>query len=164
VGPPCPRQTVIGIGNPYRGDDAAGVLVVRQLAAAGRCPPGTEIVEHTGEPTGLLAIWAHTDAAWLIDAAVFDAPPGTVHRAVITAGLGSPAKLLPPGLRGMSTHALGVGDALELGSVLALLPPRLVIYAIRAGDLTAGAAPSPPVAAAIHEVTARIESETRRRA
>ncbi|WP_018637918.1 hydrogenase maturation protease [Parafrankia elaeagni] len=156
-----PRLKVIGVGNPYRGDDAAGVLVVRRLAA-GRCPPGTEIIEHTGEPAGLLAAWAHADVVWLIDAAVFDAPPGTVHHAVITASHGSPAEILPPGLRGTSTHALGVADAVELAGVLGLLPPLLVIYAIRAADLTTGAVPSPPVDVAISRVTSLVESETRR--
>ncbi|MBX6388672.1 MAG: hydrogenase maturation protease [Frankia sp.] len=160
-----PRLTVVGVGNPYRGDDAAGLLVVRELAAAGRCPLGTEIVEYPGEPTGLLSVWADAGAAWLVDAAIFDAPPGTVHRAVITEDTREDLdKLLPPGLRASSTHALGVADALRLASTLSQLPPRLVIYAIRAADLTTGAAISPPVAAAVREVVPLIESELREHA
>jgi len=169
---------VIGVGTRYRGDDAAG-LAVAQLVAAARTV--ADVIEYDGEPTGLLALWEGADAVWIADAAVFDAPPGVVRRLVV-AGADSPAPDSPPsgpsapgcgaptgeqpfaGLRGTSTHALGVADALGLAATLGLLPPRVVIYAIRGHDFSPGNDLAPPVAAAAREAAALVAADVARAA
>ena len=47
--------TVIGVGNAWAGDDAAGVLVARMVRD--RAPDGVAVIEHEGEPTALLDAW-----------------------------------------------------------------------------------------------------------
>ena len=46
------RCVVLGIGNPDRGDDAAGRIVAQRLR--GLLPVDIEIIEHDGEGTSLL--------------------------------------------------------------------------------------------------------------
>ena len=48
-----PRRMVLGVGNPDRGDDAAGCAVVRRLE--GLLPAGVDVIERDGEGTALLA-------------------------------------------------------------------------------------------------------------
>ncbi|MFD3923012.1 hypothetical protein [Streptomyces sp. NPDC058595] len=56
-----------------------------------------------------------------------------------------------------STHALGLGEAVALATVLDRMPCSLVVHAVEGGDFTFGTGLSAPVAAAlprlIHRVT-----------
>jgi hydrogenase maturation protease len=58
-----------------------------------------------------------------------------------------------------STHAFGVGDAVELARTLGRLPSRMVVYGVEGSDFDAGAALSPPVLAAVDNVVRRLEEE-----
>lgn len=148
---PARRRVVIGIGNPQRGDDDAGRAVARWLR--GTLPPDVEILEQEGEPASLLAVLEGATAAYLVDACASDAPAGTIRR--FDAG----AAALPQGAVGLSTHALGLAEALELARALGQLPARCLVYAIEAGDVTPGAPLSAPVAEAIAEVGERLRAE-----
>jgi hydrogenase maturation protease len=141
---------VIGIGNPDRGDDAVGRLIARSLRT--RVPADVRVVEHDGEATALLAELRHARRVWLVDAAKSGAAPGTIHRVDCSLDC-----TLPTG--SVSSHGFGVAEAVALGRVLDLLPPRCVIYAIEATDFVPGTGLSPPVAAASAEVTRRILEE-----
>ena len=146
-----PRIMVIGIGNIERGDDGAGRAVARLLRHM--LPGRVEIVEQDGEATSLLAKLDGVTTAYLIDACMSNAPPGTVHR--IDANLGP----LPQASSDLSTHGFGLAAAVELGRALARLPPRTIVYAIEAESFEAGAPLSEPVAAATVIVADRIRSE-----
>jgi hydrogenase maturation protease len=144
-----PGPLVIGIGNPDRGDDAAGRLAAARLKA--RAPSGARIVECDGEATKLLAQLAETDEAILIDAALSGAAPGTVHRfEAHQAAVTLPAKA------GMSTHGFGLAEAIELARTLGQLPKRCVVFAIEARSLDHGAALSPEVEAAVDMVVGEV--------
>jgi len=132
---------VIGIGNPLRGDDAAGLLVARHVRE--RRVPAVEVIELEGEPVGLLEAWEGAEAAIVVDAVRAGAAPGTVH--VLDAG----STPLPPGVASASTHAMGLGDAIELARSLGRLPTELILVGIEATSFGVGAAPSPAVAAAV---------------
>jgi hydrogenase maturation protease len=138
------RRIVIGLGNPDRGDDAAGRAVARQLRLV--LPPEVAVAESDGEATDLLALLDGADAACLIDACTSGAPAGAIRRFDLAAGR------LPSAACPVSSHGLGLGDALELARALGRLPPRCLVYAIEAGHFDAGAAMSPAVAQAIGEV------------
>jgi hydrogenase maturation protease len=132
---------VIGIGNPLRGDDAAGLLVarrVRELAG-----DDVEVRELEGEPSRLIDAWQGAATAVVADAARSGAVPGTVMRFDATEGP------LPPSLSATSTHALGLGDAVELARALGRLPSRLIVYAIEGARFGAGDTLTPTVAAAV---------------
>ena len=74
------------------------------------------VLELDGEPSRLIDAWAGADRAVVIDAAPSGARSGDVRRFVAT---DAP---LPAGLRGASTHDLGLADAIELARASAACP------------------------------------------
>lgn len=142
---------VIGIGNPDRGDDGAGWAVARLLRD--EPPPGVEIIEHDGEVSSLLACFDGVPAVCLIDACLSGASAGAVHR------FDAAAKPLPQDLFSLSTHGLGLAEAIELARSLGQLPECCIVYAIEGLAFAPGTPLSPPVAAAIADVGDRIRAE-----
>jgi hydrogenase maturation protease len=141
---------VLGIGNQYRGDDAAGLLVVRALRAAGAAQDW-DLLELSGEGAGLIDAWEARPCVVLVDAiALGGAPAGTVLR------YDDPAALPPDTELRCSSHAFGVGAALALAEVLGRLPPALVLYGINGQAFAQGAAMTPAVGDAIARVAADI--------
>jgi hydrogenase maturation protease len=128
---------VIGVGNEWRRDDAAGLVVARRLRE--RTPRAVRVIEHEGEPLDLLEEWSAAEAAIVIDAVNSGAEPGTIHR------VDALATKLPAELFRGSTHALGVAEAVELGRALERLPGRLLVLGIEAKRVDAGAGLSPEV-------------------
>ncbi|CCJ06295.1 hydrogenase maturation protease [Methylocystis sp. SC2] len=145
-----PRILVLCIGNPDRGDDAAGRAVARALRASAA---DVEIIEEEGEATRILARLEGADAAYIVDACVSGAEPGDIRRFDVGA---SP---LPRAAFGASTHGFGLAEALELARALGALPPRCVVYAIEGGTFDAGAPMSPAVAAAVDIVAGRLRRD-----
>lgn len=142
---------MIGIGNPDRGDDAAGRLVARLLRPG--LPAGVTVAEMPGEAAALLARLEGVAAAYLVDASASGAPPGTVRR--FDAG----ATPLPAATFELSSHGFGLAAAIELARALRQLPPRCIVYAIEGGCFEPGAPLSPAVAAAVAEVARRLAGE-----
>jgi len=136
-----PRPLVIGIGNLDRGDDGVGRAVAQWLR--GKLPPEIEIMEHDGEATMLLAAMQGAEAVYLIDACVSGAAPGTVRRFDVV------REPMPQHAFSLSSHGLGLGDAIELARMMDQLPPRCIVFAIEARGVHPGAEMSPEVAAAV---------------
>jgi hydrogenase maturation protease len=140
---------VIGVGNAYRGDDAAGLVVARRLRER-----GVEAIEQEGEPVALIDVFAARDAVVLVDAVQSGAPPGTVHRFDVSDGP------LPRELRGStSTHAVGLGEAIELARALGRLPPRVVVYGVEGARFATGVGLSYEVEAALAPLVEAISGE-----
>lgn len=140
--PPNFRLLVIGIGQEFQGDDAAGLLIARRL----REMLGAEvaILEKSGAAGDLLAAWQDAEAVILADAVRGGGPPGKIYRfPVHEAAL--PAELFPAA----STHAWGLAQAVALGQALQQLPPFLVVYGLEGQDFGIGQHLSPAVARAI---------------
>lgn len=150
------RVTVIGVGTPYRADDAVGARVVAGLDARLVGHTGVRVRELDGEPVRLVQAWEGSSSVILVDAVRSGARPGTIHRLgadevrARTVGDRSPA----------SGHALGLGEALDLASALDRLPASLEVYAVEAASFELGAPMSEVVAAAcdalVEELAARI--------
>jgi hydrogenase maturation protease len=145
------RRLFIGIGNPLRGDDAAGLLAARALRARGA--EGMEVLELEGEPVDLIEAWAGVDAVVVADAVSSGGEPGEVHRIDAVEGP------LPATLAGHSTHAMGLAEAVELGRALERLPRRLVVYGIEAASFETGAEPSSAVRSAAGRVADAVAEE-----
>ena len=145
-----PRIIVLCIGNPQRGDDAAGRAVARALRAL---LADVEIIEEEGEATRVLARLEGADAAYIVDACVSGATPGEIRRFDVGAGP------LPRTAFGASTHGFGLAEALELARALGALPSRCVVYAIEGGTFDIGAPMSPAVAAAVDIVAGRLRTD-----
>jgi hydrogenase maturation protease len=139
---------VVGVGNEFRRDDGAGPEVVARLHD--RVPPGAELVVSDGEPTRLIEAWQGVALAVVVDAVRADpAVPGRLHRLVLdraTAG--------PPG--SVSSHGLGLDDAIGLALTLDRMPGRLIVHAVEAADLSQGTGLSPAVAAVIDTLAAAV--------
>src|SRR4030042_1787160 len=91
---------IIGVGNEFRGDDGAGLVVSRRLRALAL--EGARVLEVEGEGTAVMAAWKGADAVILVDAVHSGAAPGTVHRLEAHAGPG-PGAFFPrstPPIRG----------------------------------------------------------------
>ena len=142
---------VIGIGNVDRCDDGAGRSVARRLR--GRLPAHIAITELDGEATSLLALLDGADAAILIDACLSDSVPGTVQR------FDAAQSPLPSARFNLSTHGLGLAEAIELARSRGQLPPSCVVYAIEAGSLEQGRTLTAAVAAAVDIVATRVQAE-----
>jgi hydrogenase maturation protease len=141
---------VIGVGNPYRRDDAVGPVLLSRLERVSL--PGVALATVDGDPTQLLDAWVGRRLAIVVDAVLCDRGcPGRVHRVSLD---------LPPGTRtAASTHGLGVPDAIRLAQVLDRAPRRLVVLAVEAADLGMGPGLSPEVRAALPALTATVLRE-----
>jgi hydrogenase maturation protease len=146
-----PPLLVLGLGNPLRGDDAAGRCAVRGLLDL--ASPDIEIREHDGEAADLLARLAGRAAAVLIDCSLSGAPPGHVRRFDLAAG---PP---PADLRAVSSHGLGLAAALELARALGVLPPRCRVFTVEGESFAIGAPLTPAVAAGVTAMVACIRAE-----
>ena len=149
------RTVVIGIGNPLRGDDAAGVAVAERLRP--RVPVGVEVIACSEEPSRLMEAWDGADSVVLVDTVSSGDQPGTLHR--FDAGEES----VPARTFRSSTHAIGIADTIELARALGRLPGRVRIYGVEAGGFATGAALTPAVesavAALVHAVLSDLEEE-----
>jgi hydrogenase maturation protease len=142
---------VIGVGNEYRGDDAAGLVIARRVAEAARGQ--ARVVEESGEGAALLEAWRGARFVILFDAVQSGAAPGTIHRL-------EPVRApVPTGFFRYSTHAFSVAEAIELARALGELPPRLLVYGIEGADFAAGLALSPAVAGAVEPIVRAVVAD-----
>lgn len=138
---------IIGLGNPDRGDDAAGILVARLLSER-----GIEAIQHRGAILDLLDMWETASCTVIVDAVVSSGVPGTVHIWDVL------VDELRETMFCSSTHAFGLVDAIELARALNRLPRRLTIYGIEAAQFVAGAPPSVEVLAGVERAVEQIVS------
>lgn len=142
---------LVGIGNEYRGDDAAGLLIARKLRE--QLPHALEVIEQSGEGAALLESWENAESVILVDAVQSGAAAGTIHR------FEAHAQALPSNFFHYSTHAFSVAEAVELARALNRLPPLLVVYGIEGKNFAHGAPLSSEVESAIAEAVVRIQHE-----
>jgi hydrogenase maturation protease len=121
---------VIGVGNPYRRDDGAGLEAARKLKAP--ADGAFAVTEHGGEGAALLEVWKGAGVVILLDAVQSGAPPGTIHR------LDAGSQRLPATLFRTSTHAFSIAQAVELGRALGQLPHNVIVYGIEGKEFEAG--------------------------
>lgn len=127
---PTTQTLVIGIGNAWRGDDAAGLLAAHALRA--RDLPGVTVVETNVVDPALIERWQDADRLILVDAVVSGAAPGTVHRFDLS------RETLPATFSFCSTHAFDLAALLDLARVLDRLPPQVWVFGVEAGDFAHG--------------------------
>jgi hydrogenase maturation protease len=138
-----PSVVVIGVGNWLRHDDAAGLEIARRLRSRANAA-GIAVREHEGETLGLLEQWDGVDGVILVDATHSGAAAGTIHR------VDASSQPIPAGLTSSSsTHAVGVGEAIELARALQRLPRRIVVYGVEGRRFDSGRGISGEVQAVI---------------
>ena len=148
------RMIVIGVGNEFRRDDGVGPEVVSRLGPA--VPDSVRLVVSDGEPARMIEAWTGADLAVVVDAlrvagtAQAGGPAtGRTHRLVIDEATAEPASTV-------SSHGLGLGDAIGLARALDLMPARLIVHAVEVTDCGYGVGLTPAVAAAAETITSAV--------
>ena len=146
---------ILGLGQSLRGDDGAGLEVVRLWQETfPETAKKVNVVLAELPGLGLLDLLDGMEAAILVDAVHGSAAAGTIHHI-------RPEKLdsFTPG--SASAHGWGVAETLELGRSLypELANYRISLIGIEAGTLGMGAGLSPQVQAALPEAVKLIEKE-----
>ena len=144
---------VIGVGNPYRNDDAVGLVVARRIRELNL--RDVMVIEASGEGASLLEAWQDADSVILIDAVSSGAAPGTIHRYDIH------AQNLPAQLFNHSTHSFGVAAAVELARALNHLPQHLIVYGIEGKDFNVGTILTPEVEEAASCAVQKVRQDAR---
>lgn len=139
---------VIGVGNEMRGDDAAGLLVARQLNLLDL--PEVSVIEHDGEGTSLLDAMDNWKKVFVVDAVQAGGEVGMIYQ------LDANNTLLPTGFGRGSTHAFGVAEAIELGRAICRLPENLTVFGIEGGQFGYEVPVSDSVLAAVEIVSLEI--------
>ena len=145
---------IIGIGNDYRSDDAAGLLVARTIRDLHL--PDVDVLEVSAGADGLLEAMHGAETAILIDAVSSGSVPGT------TFCVDARNEDIRREIFCTSTHAVGIRETVQLSKVLGLLPQQCWIYGIEGKDFHQGTALSKNVKRAIdvlaEEIAQKVES------
>lgn len=157
-----PRALVLGVGNQLMRDDAAGPLVVRRLLRA-RTDRAKDIDREPvrfrdGGTIGLslLPEIEDADAFVAVDAARFDAEPGTVR---VFEGDAMDRQL---GGRKRSAHEVALADLMAAAALAGRLPARRALVAVQPQSVDLGLEPTPPVADAIERMCDEVDGLLRR--
>ena len=147
------RIVLIGIGQELRGDDAAGIEIVREWQQAYPDTARQMRVELSPLPgLGLLDLLEGAQAAILVDAIQSGAEPGTVHIVgledveAFAAGSGS-------------AHGFGVAETLALAKQAspASLPEQIILLGIEIQHMDLGQPLSSAVRASIPQAVLTLE-------
>lgn len=141
----------MGLGAPYRGDDAVGPAVAEAVgrAVTEQGIGDVEVIEHE-DPTLLIESWADRDLVVVVDAVRSGSAPGAIR--VVTTGPELPPVGTEHGREG-STHQWGLTSAIELARAMGRLPERVVVVGVEAQDFGWGAPLSAAVEAAVPAAT-----------
>ncbi len=142
---------IIGIGNEYRSDDAAGIMIARRLRE--KNIHGIEVIEHSGDSASLIETWQNADVVFVIDAVSSGGEAGTIHR------FEAHTHPLPITFFNFSTHAFSIAETIEMARTLDQLPRKLVVYGVEGENFETGVGLSKEVEDAIEKITRRVGSD-----
>ena len=142
--------TILGVGSPF-GDDRAGWAAAASLAASNLVTSSADqidvrILDRPGSL--LLAEFGQSGDVILIDALCSGALPGTIQR-LDADGVCAARSLL-------SSHGVGVAQAVDLARSLGCLPARFVLFGIEADRQHAGNGLSPAVREALPQLVEQV--------
>lgn len=145
---------IICLGNLWRGDDAAGLLAARELRERLAVP--TRVFEADGDGLAFLDLIEGAARVILIDAVKGGGQPGRIIRLDLSQesrwGAAVPC----------STHALGLGEAIDLARTLGRLPQFVIFYGIVIESVELGAPLSEPVQEGIDRIVSQVKEEVER--
>jgi hydrogenase maturation protease len=144
----------MGVGNPLRGDDGAGIEVLRRLRNL-LDGDRVEFVEVAGDGTELMSAWDGFRSVYIFDAMMSRGEPGRLHRFEAT------AQAIPFDRFKYSSHAFGLAEAIELGKALGKLPQKVIVYGIEGSNFGRGERITDPVMNGVAQVVSRVQHEMR---
>lgn len=113
---------IVGVGNPYRGDDKAGWEVIDRLEK--KVHETIHLAKKGGDFCDLLEIFSAYKNVYLIDACQGKNLGDRYIR------IDAKQSKIPLDANQASTHGLGVAQAIALAENLKILPEKLIIYAL----------------------------------
>jgi hydrogenase maturation protease len=151
------KISILGIGQPLRGDDGAGPETVRRWRRDfPSSDPSIETVFLETPGLGLLEYLEAADAAILVDAVSSGAPAGTLHAVSLPA-----APDPTPGEK--TAHGFGVAESIALArNIGTRLPEHLLLIGIEAEGFAPGSGLSDAVRTAIPEAAGKIQETVER--
>lgn len=147
-----PQTLILGVGNLLASDEGVGIHVIQHLQAEYQFPEEVQLLDGGTLGMDLLFYLENVRYLLLIDAVETGQPPGTLIR---LAGDEVPAFF---SLK-MSPHQVGVPDMLFAAKLRDLYPEEVVLWGVQPGSLEIGLELSPPVAAQLESLVARVVEE-----
>jgi len=148
-----PEVLLICIGNDYRQDDGAGLVVGRHLRIRGL--KGIKVLENSGDGMALMDAWKNCDTVILVDAVQSGWPAGTIFY------FDALKHTLPEDMFPVSSHNIGIPQCITLSRNLGLLPKKLIFYGIEGRNFAEGQTLSRATHDAANEVAEKIAEELR---
>lgn len=145
------QTLIVGVGNEFRGDDAVGICVARRLAALRL--RDVSVIEQSGEGSDLIDVLGTAECVYLIDAVSSLGLVGSIHRFNVH------EQPLPAQYFGISSHAFGVSEAIEVARSLGQFPSKLVVYGIEVSNFETGSSMSPIVEHSVENVIRQLLRE-----
>ena len=121
------RILIAGIGNSFRSDDKAGLLVCDLVSDALTGTPFNALIDIkrlSGEGAELMDEWQGYEAVYIADASQIFGNPGKVTR------IDASTTPLQQDYFHYSSHNFSLAEAVELARHLDRLPPKLIVFAI----------------------------------
>ena len=147
------KRVLIGVGNAYRGDDGVGLVVAERVRAL--APREVDVTLCEQEASRVMDAFEGADAAVIVDAVASGGTPGELHR------FDAASAAVPARVFGSSTHAFGVGEAIELARALGKLPTAVVVIGVEGREFSAGERLSAAVEAAVPHAAEAVLRELR---
>ncbi len=151
------RVRVVGCGNPSAGDDAVGLIAVREVRSELETLPGVEVVE-AGPALNVVHLLEGVDAAVVVDAV--RSPQGRRSAGEIGRAEPGPDGLPADVATSLSSHGFGLAEAVALAGALGHVP-RIVFLGVEVSDVAVGRPLSAAVAGALPRLVELIRAETR---
>ncbi len=148
------KTLIIGIGNEFRSDDAAGLIAAKKIKQLGL--NDVDVIESNGDGACLIDSWRGRKNVILIDAVLSGAAPGTIHR--IEVG----KSVLPAEFFKFSTHLFSIPQAIYLSASLGQLPDKIIIYGIEGCSFDTGRALSEEVEQSINNIEQQVQKEIKK--
>lgn len=146
---------VLGLGNILLGDEGVGVRVVERLQELYHFPPEVQVLDGGTLALDLLPYVEDADRLLVIDALEMGAEPGAIAR---LEGDEVPAFLSVK----ISPHQVGLADLLAAARLRGCYPQQVVLVGVQPWMIEPGLALSPPVAAQVEVLVARVLAELTR--
>ena len=142
---------VVGIGNPYRGDDGAGWAVIDGLMET--IGSAVTLVKQRGDVGELIDIFARHKSVYLVDACHSHESKGAWERIDL-----HKQQVLEENPQ-TSTHGFSVSQAISLAKNFRRIPNKLILYAIKGDNYSISETLSPSVKRSVDSVIKAIINE-----
>ena len=145
------KTLIMGLGNPFRGDDGIGSCVIAALRQE-RLAPEVSIIDGGTPGLETMLIWQGYQRVIIVDAADMGLAPGCWQRFLPDEAI---FKIDRSQMRG-TLHSAGLAEAISLAEALDMLPAELIFYGVQPAKIDWSVGLSSEVQAAVTEVSTSI--------